>query len=77
MCGKSEIDWHFIKFVSSFYRLIQCDKTCIFVHDKAFEVHHKIPILAVKLERHKIYNECSISIKFPQYFTNVVFLMTV
>ena len=28
-----------------FYRGIQCDKTCNFVHGKAFEVHHEMPFL--------------------------------
>ena len=30
----------------NFYRGIQCDKTFYFVHDEAFGVQHKMPILA-------------------------------
>ena len=41
---KNEVDWSFIKFVTSF---LQCDKTCNFVHDEAFEVQHAMPILGV------------------------------
>ena len=78
MCRKSEVDWSLIKFVTSFYRGIQCDKTCYFVHDEAFEVQHEMPFLGVELKKtHKIYSECSISIKFLQYVTEVVFLMIV
>ena len=53
-----------------------------FVHGRAFEVHHAMPILGVEelffwtveLKRHKVYYDCSISIKFPQSVTKVVFL---
>ena len=34
-----------------FYRVIQCDKTCNFVHDEIFEVQHKMPILGMELKR--------------------------
>ena len=61
-----------------FYRGIQCDKTRNLVHDEAFEVQHEMPILGLELKKtHKIYYECSISIKFPQYVTKFVFFMIV
>ena len=45
-----------------FHRGIQCDKTCNFVHGKAFEVNHEMQIPGVELKKtHKIYYECSIS----------------
>ena len=34
----------------NFYPGIQCDKTCNFVHDEAFEVQHEMPILGVELK---------------------------
>ena len=52
MCRKNKVYWSSIKFVTSFYRGIQCDKTCKFVHDEAFEVQHEMPILDVELKRH-------------------------
>ena len=35
-----------------FYRGIQYDKTCYFVHDKVFEVQHEMLILGLELKRH-------------------------
>ena len=67
MCRKKEVDWSFIKFVTSlyFYRGIQCDKTCNFVHDKAFEVHHEMPILGVEFKRR---TKSIMNVQFPSNF---------
>ena len=49
MHRKSEVNWSFTKFATSFLPWDQCDKACNFVQGKAFEVHHEIPILGVEL----------------------------
>ena len=42
MCRKNEVDYSFIKFVTVFYHMIQCDKTRNFVHGEAFELQHEM-----------------------------------
>ena len=75
MCRKKiKLTGVLLDLLHHFYSGIQCDKTCNFVHGKAFEVHHAMPILGVELKRHKVYYDCSISIKFPQSVTKVVFM---
>ena len=54
-----------------FHRGIQCDKTCNFVHGKAFEVHHEMPILDVELKRH------TKSITNVQFWSNVLSISSV
>ena len=51
-----------------FYSGIQCDKTRNFVHGKAFEVHHAMPILGVELKRHKVYYTI---VQFPSNFLSL------
>ena len=56
MCRKKiKLTGVLLNLLHHFYSGIQCDKTCNFVHGKAFEVHHAMPILGVELKRHKVY----------------------
>ena len=49
MCKKMKSIEVLLNLLHHFYRGIQCDKTCNFVHIKAFEVHYELPILGVEL----------------------------
>ena len=61
-----------------FYHRIQCDETCDFDYDEAFEVQHEMPILGMELKRYtKSITNVQFPIKFPQYVTEVVFLTIV
>ena len=51
-----------------FYRRIQCDKTCNFVHDKEFEVQHEMLILSVEL---KIHTKSITNVQFPSNFLSM------
>ena len=51
-----------------FYRGIQCDKTCNFVNDEAFEVQHEMPILGVELKRH---TKSITNVQFPSNFLSM------
>ena len=69
MCRKNEVYWSFcLDLLLNFYRGIQCDKTCNFVHGKALEVHHEMPILGAAWSFKEIQNLLQM-FNFHQFFS--------
>ena len=57
-----------LSFLHYFYHGIQCDKTCNFVYDEAFEVQLEMPILDVELKRH---TQSITTVQFASYFVSM------